>query len=89
MLTPGVPAWVEQGHKSVTEGIKGREIGAFRTVVRQTGHRQIVSLRLPAMFQRNDMINFMAIDRHVLVDQTVLTPLSRPLKYEVSQRQRN
>ena len=89
MLTPGVPAGVEQGHNSVAERVKGREIGAFRTVARQTGHRQIVSLRLPAMFQRNDMINFMPIDRHVLVDQTVLTPLSRPLKYEVSQRQRN
>jgi hypothetical protein len=68
MLTPDVLARVEQGHKSVTAGVKGREIGAFRTVARQTGHRQIVSLRLPAMLQRNDMINLMAIDRNVLVN---------------------
>ena len=57
MLPPGVLAWVEQGHKSVAQGVKGRKIRAFRTVALQTGHRHIVSLRLPAMFQRNDMIN--------------------------------
>jgi len=89
MLTPGVLTWVEQGHKSVAEEVKGRQIGAFRTVARQTGHRQIVSLRLPAMFQRNDMINLMAIDRNVLVDQAVLTPLSRSLKHKVPQRRRD
>src|SRR5690349_8972576 len=43
MLTPDVLAWVEQEHKSVTERVKGREIGAFRTVARQTSYRQIVS----------------------------------------------
>jgi hypothetical protein len=84
MRTPGVLAWVEQGHKSVAEGVKGRQIRAFRTVAWQTGHRQIVSLRLPAMFQRNDMINFMTIDGNVLVHKAVLAPLSRPLKHEVS-----
>jgi hypothetical protein len=89
MLTPDVLAWVEQGHKSVTEGVKGREIGAFRTVARQTGHCQIVSLRLPTMFQSNNMINLMAIDRNFLVDQAVLTPLSRSLKHEVPQRRRD
>ena len=38
MLAPDVLARVEQGHKSVTDGVKGREIRAFRTVARQTGH---------------------------------------------------
>ena len=89
MLTPDVLAWVEQGHNSVAEGVKGREIGAFRTVARQTGHRQIVSLRLPAMFQRNDMINLMAIDRNVLVDRAVLAPLSCPFKHKIPQRRRD
>jgi hypothetical protein len=89
MLTPAHLAWVEQGHKSVTEGVKGGEIGAFRTVARQTGHCQIVSLRWPTMFQSNNMINLMAIDRNVLVDQAVLTPLSRSLKHEVPQRRRD
>jgi hypothetical protein len=32
MLMPDVLTWVEQGHKSVTEGVKARQIGAFRTV---------------------------------------------------------
>jgi hypothetical protein len=81
-----VLAWVEQGHKSVAEGVKGRQIGAFRTVAWQTGHRQIVSLRLPAMFQRNDMINLMAIDRNILMDQAVLASLSRSREHEVTQR---
>lgn len=39
MLMPDVLTWVEQGHKSVTEGVKARQIGAFRTVARQTGRR--------------------------------------------------
>ena len=89
MRTPGVLAWVEQGYKSIAEGVKGRQIRAFRTVAWQTGHRQIVSLRLPTVFQRNDMINLMAIDRNVLVDQAVLTPLSRSLKHKVPQRRRD
>jgi hypothetical protein len=55
---------------------------------RQTGDRQIVSLCLPAMFQRNDMINLMAVNGHVLVDKAVLAPLSRSLKHEVSQHRR-
>ena len=55
MLMPDVLTWVEQGHKSVTEGVKARQIGAFRTVARHTGRRQIISLRLPAMFQRNNV----------------------------------
>src|SRR5262245_56236663 len=29
MLTPGVLTWVEQGHKSVTEGVKGRQMEPF------------------------------------------------------------
>ena len=89
MLTPSVLAWMEQGYKSVTEGVKGCEIGAFRTVARQTGHRQIVSLRQPAMFQRNDMVNLMTIDGNVMVDKAVLAPLLRPPKHEVSQRRRD
>src|SRR5215510_8835948 len=89
MLTPDVLAWAEQAHKSVTEEVKGREIGAFRTFARQTGHCQIVSLRLPNMFQRNDMINLMAIDRSVLVDQAVLTSLSCPFKHEIPQRRKD
>ena len=56
---------------------------------RQTGRRQIVSPRLPTMFQRNDMINLMAIDRNVLRDQAVFAPLSRSLKHEVPQRSRD
>jgi hypothetical protein len=49
----------------------------------------MVSLRLSAMFQRNDMINLMAIDRSILMDQAVLAPPSRSLEHEVSQRSRN
>jgi hypothetical protein len=89
MLLPGVLSWVKQEHKSATERIKSCEIRAFCTVARQTGRCQIVSLRLPTMFQRNDMINFMAIDRNVLGDQAVLTPLSRSIKHEVPQRRRD
>jgi hypothetical protein len=89
MLIPGVLAWVEQGHKSATKRIKSREIRAFCTVARQTGRCQIVSLRLPTMLQRNDMINFMAIDRNVLRDQAVLTSLARSLKHEAPQRRRD
>jgi hypothetical protein len=86
MLTPGVLAWVEQGYNGVPEGVEGREIGAFITIARQTGHRQIVSLCLPAMFQRNDMVNLMAIDGNVLVNEAVLAPSSRPLKHQLPKR---
>src|SRR5262245_53299583 len=52
MLSPGVLTWVDRGTIVLLREGKGRQIGAFRTVTRQTGRRQIVSLRLPAMFQR-------------------------------------
>ena len=53
------------------------------------GVKVVRSEPLPTMFQRNDMINLRAIERHVLEEQAVCAPLSRSLKHEVPQRRKD
>ena len=81
MVSPTIPARIEQFDSHAGLGVDGGYVGAFVPIAEDTGVRQIIESRRPSVLAAYDVIDLVSETRVVFENAAILATMSSPARH--------